>query len=109
MTQTPLDPRLLERIAAAAREAGDAALAVYHGDIDVRHKDDHSPVTEADERAEAVILRHLAQLTPDVPVISEEQAAAGRAPAVGRRLWLLDPLDGTHEVIQRHSESTINI
>jgi 3'(2'), 5'-bisphosphate nucleotidase len=100
---------LLKRIAAAAREAGEAALDVYHSEIEARRKDDHSPVTEADERAEAVILRHLAQLTPDVPVISEEQAAVGNLPKVGRRFWLVDPLDGTKEFIQRNGEFTINI
>ena len=103
------DAQLLERVAAAAREAGEAVLAVYCHEIDVRAKGDASPLTLADEHAEAVILRHLAQLTPRVPVISEEEAAAGRIPRVGRRFWLVDPLDGTKEFIERNGEFTVNI
>jgi 3'(2'), 5'-bisphosphate nucleotidase len=103
------DAELLERIAAAAREAGAAAMAVYATDFSVRGKDDASPVTEADERAEAVILRHLAELTPQIPVVSEEQAASGRVPAHDGLFWLVDPLDGTKEFIRRNGEFTINI
>ena len=100
---------LLERIATIAREAGDAAMAVYRNNYTVRGKGDGSPVTEADERAEAVILERLAQLTPGIPVVSEEQAAAGSNPAFGARFWLVDPLDGTKEFIKRNGEFTINI
>jgi 3'(2'), 5'-bisphosphate nucleotidase len=100
---------LLERIVVVAREAGDAAMAIYRTDFSVRGKDDASPVTEADEKAEAVILRHLAELTPGIPVISEEQAAAGWIPAFGALFWLVDPLDGTKEFIKRNGEFTINI
>jgi 3'(2'), 5'-bisphosphate nucleotidase len=100
---------LLERIVAVAREAGEAAMTVYQTDFSVRGKDDASPVTEADERAEAVILRHLAELTPEIPVISEEQAALGSIPAFDALFWLVDPLDGTKEFIKRNGEFTINI
>jgi 3'(2'), 5'-bisphosphate nucleotidase len=103
------DAELLERIAAAAREAGQAAMAVYATDFAVHAKDDASPVTEADRQAEAVILRHLAELTPQIPVVSEEQAVPGVAPAHGARFWLVDPLDGTKEFIKRNGEFTINI
>ena len=100
---------LLLKISAVAREAGAAAMAVYNSDFGVRHKGDRSPVTDADERAEAVILERLEALTPDIPVISEEQAAAGRAPAAAERFWLVDPLDGTKEFIARNGEFTVNI
>src|SRR5258706_11805913 len=100
---------LLARITAVAHEAGAAAMQVYATDFEVRGKADRSPVTEADDRAEAVILERLAALTPDIPVISEEQAAAGLAPPAGERFWLVDPLDGTREFIQRNGEFTINI
>ena len=100
---------LLACISAVAREAGAAAMEVYASDFAVRGKADQSPVTEADERAERVILERLAALTPDVPVISEEQAAAGLAPPAGQRFWLVDPLDGTREFIQRNGEFTVNI
>ena len=100
---------LLAHITAIAQEAGAAAMQVYASDFEVRAKADQSPVTEADERAEAVILGRLAALAPEMPVISEEQAAAGQAPPPAARFWLVDPLDGTREFIQRNGEFTVNI
>jgi len=100
---------LLERVATIARAAGAEAMTVYASDFTVQDKDDKSPVTEADQRAEAVILAALAQLTPDIPIISEEEAAAGRIPQVDSCFWLVDPLDGTKEFIKRNGEFTINI
>jgi 3'(2'), 5'-bisphosphate nucleotidase len=101
---------LLNGVVAAAREAGEAILEVYATDFAVRGKDDASPVTVADERAEALILRRLAALTPDVPVVAEEAVAAGHVPDVsGGRFWLVDPLDGTKEFIGRNGEFTVNI
>ena len=108
MASTPRD-ELLERLLPIARAAGDEILVVYATDFEVRDKDDASPVTEADERAEALILPELATLTPDVPVISEEAAAAGRVPEAGARFWLVDPLDGTKEFVSRNGEFTVNI
>jgi 3'(2'), 5'-bisphosphate nucleotidase len=100
---------ILERLLPIARAAGDEILAVYATDFDVRDKSDASPVTEADERAEALILRELAVLTPEIPVVSEEAAAAGRVPEAGSRFWLVDPLDGTKEFVSRNGEFTVNI
>jgi 3'(2'), 5'-bisphosphate nucleotidase len=101
---------LLAPLEAIARAAGEAILAVYRTDFDVRRKDDASPVTEADEAAEAVILEGLARLAPEIPVIAEESVAAGRVPDVsGGRFWLVDPLDGTKEFIGRNGEFTVNI
>jgi 3'(2'), 5'-bisphosphate nucleotidase len=91
------------------REAGEVIMAIYATDFSVRGKSDASPVTEADERAEAVILRGLRELTPEVPVVAEEEVAAGRVPAVGDRFWLVDPLDGTKEFVSRNGEFTVNI
>src|SRR5258706_7191564 len=98
---------LLARITAVAHEAGAAAMEVYATDFEVRGKADRSPVTEADDRAEAVILERLAALTPDIPVISEEQAAAGLAPQAGERFWLGQPPRRTPQVIQPQCEVTI--
>lgn len=100
---------LLEQVIAAAAMAGQAILEVYATDFAVRGKDDASPVTEADERAEALILAELARFSPGVPVISEEAASQGRVPAVTERFWLVDPLDGTKEFIARNGEFTVNI
>ena len=103
-------PALLDELAALARQAGAVVMAIYATDFSVRGKGDASPVTEADEQAEAVILAGLAQLAPGIPVVAEESVAAGRMPDVsGGRFWLVDPLDGTREFISRNGEFTVNI
>lgn len=99
----------LERLVPIARAAGEAVMAVYACDFGVAQKGDESPVTLADERAEAVITAALMALAPDIPVIGEEAASAGLAPEPGERFWLVDPLDGTREFIQRNGEFTVNI
>ena len=92
-----------------AREAGATVLEVYATDFSVRGKDDCSPVTAADERAEAVILHRLRSLEPRLPIVAEEEVAAGRTPPTGGRFWLVDPLDGTREFVSRNGEFTVNI
>jgi len=100
---------LLEEVVAIARSAGDVVLEVYSAAFTVREKADGSPVTEADERAESRILAGLAALTPHVPVVSEEAHSGGRVPHVDGRFWLVDPLDGTREFVDRTGEFTVNI
>ena len=93
-----------------AHQAAAEILAVYGGDFAVRDKDDASPVTEADTRAERVILEGLARCAPGVPVVAEESVAAGHVPDIdGRPFFLVDPLDGTREFIGRNGEFTVNI
>ena len=101
--------RLLPAIEAAARSAGDAILKIYETDFEIEQKDDDSPVTQADIDAERIILEVLHRLTPDVPVVAEEQSAKGIIPEVGDRFWLVDPLDGTREFLSRNGEFTVNI
>jgi len=100
---------LLEQLVPIVRAAGDVVMEVYQSDFSVRGKNDASPVTAADEKAEALILARLAALTPDIPVVAEESVAAGRVPDVGARFWLVDPLDGTKEFINRNGEFTVNV
>ena len=100
---------VLEQIVPIVREAGRLVMEVYASDFAVRSKQDGSPVTEADEKAEALILRGLADLTPDIPVVAEEAVDAGKVPRVGADFWLVDPLDGTKEFISRNGEFTLNI
>jgi len=100
---------LLESVVRIARRAGDVILDIYRGDCTVMGKSDGSPVTEADQLAEAVILAELRSLTPDIPVVAEEAVAAGDVPSVSDRFWLVDPLDGTKEFISRNGEFTVNI
>jgi len=90
-------------------KAGAEIMRVYSGDIAVSIKGDASPVTEADERAERIILKNLKSLAPDIPVVAEEEAAAGRLPEIGNRFFLVDPLDGTKEFISKNGEFTVNI
>jgi len=96
-------------LAQIAWRAGEIVLAHYEEGIEARKKADLSPVTAADEDAEAFILAELAKLAPDMPAIAEEAVAAGRMPAIGARFFLVDPLDGTKEFISRNGEFTVNI
>jgi len=101
--------RLLDDLAEAAREAGGAILEVVRRGFDVEAKGDSSPVTEADRAAELVILAALARVAPGVPVIAEEEVAAGRIPRHGDTYFLVDPLDGTKEFVRGGDDYTVNI
>src|SRR4029453_13544499 len=100
---------LLDRVIAIARAAGAIVMAVYATEFEVGGKSDASPVTEADHRAEALIVPALAALTLGLQVVSEEAACAGRIPQIAEQFWLVDPLDGTREFIDRNGEFTVNI
>jgi 3'(2'), 5'-bisphosphate nucleotidase len=95
---------LMNRAAIAAAEA---ILAVYARDFSAVSKGDGSPVTEADEQAERIILAHLAET--GIPVLAEESVAAGRIPELGQLFFVVDPLDGTKEFLKRNGEFTVNI
>lgn len=101
--------RLVDDLAIAAREAGDAILEVVRRGFEVESKQDTSPVTEADRAAELIILAALARAAPGVPVIAEEEVAAGRIPAYGDTYFLVDPLDGTKEFIRGGDDYTVNV
>jgi 3'(2'), 5'-bisphosphate nucleotidase len=101
---------LLPEIVALADRAGAVILEHYQGDVAVRAKADASPVTAADEAAEAVILARLAELTPAIPTVAEETVASGHVPEIhDGPFWLVDPLDGTKEFLSRNGEFTVNI
>ncbi|MBB5572707.1 MULTISPECIES: 3'(2'),5'-bisphosphate nucleotidase CysQ [Rhizobium] len=94
----------------AALEAGKAILEVYRAGYAVALKQDMSPVTIADERAEHIILEHLTRDFPAIPAVAEESVSAGKIPDVrGRPFFLVDPLDGTREFIEHRDEFTVNI
>lgn len=101
-------PMILD-LADIAYDAGRIILKHYAEEIVAREKKDHSPVTSADEEAEKFILRRLHHLAPGVPVVAEESVASGRVPKVTQRFFLVDPLDGTKEFINRNGEFTVNI
>ncbi|WP_440958835.1 3'(2'),5'-bisphosphate nucleotidase CysQ [Oceanicaulis sp. LC35] len=90
-------------------EAAIPVMEVYESDFTAEQKADKSPVTEADKRAEIIILKALAELMPDVPVLAEESFEAGIRPSVEDEFLLVDPVDGTKEFIAKRGEFTINI
>jgi 3'(2'), 5'-bisphosphate nucleotidase len=104
---------LLAALRTIARRAGTVILEHYHGHRSARTKADDSPVTAADEAAEAIIVPALKELLPGVPIIAEEAAALSGLPSsegfAERRFWLVDPLDGTKEFLSGNGEFTVNI
>ena len=100
----------LDRVLEIARRAGGEILDVYGQGMHVDYKGDGSPVTNADRRAHILIERSLQEMTPEIPIVSEESERA----VFERRLrwstfWLVDPLDGTREFVNRNGEFTVNI
>lgn len=104
------DARTLEPLLDIAQSAGSRILEIYSSGFSVQQKADHSPVTEADLAAHKIILEGLKNLTPDLPVVSEESS---QLPFSERRrwerYWLVDPLDGTKEFISKNGDFTVNI
>jgi 3'(2'), 5'-bisphosphate nucleotidase len=100
---------LLEALVVACRAAGAEILKLVEAGFEVETKGDHSPVTICDRAAEQVILRALETAAPGVPVIAEEEVAAGRIPAHRDTYFLVDPLDGTKEFIRGGDDYTVNI
>jgi 3'(2'), 5'-bisphosphate nucleotidase len=106
----PVDLRFLGSVATIARAAADVIMPFYRQrDTEVRTKADASPVTAADEAADAFITRALRELTPSIPVVSEESPAQFADKAQASTFWLVDPLDGTKEFISGRDEFTVNI
>lgn len=102
--------KLADPLLETAIKAGRAIMRHFEGVPEVRTKDDSSPVTQADEEAEAIILAALARLVPQIPVVAEEKAAKGEIPEIGERpFFLVDPLDGTKEFVSKGNAFTVNI
>lgn len=93
----------------AAIAASLVVFEIYKAGTNARTKADGSFVTEADEKAEAIILSHLSRGAPDIPVIAEESVAGGKVPKAHDRFFLVDPLDGTKEFVNGTDEFTVNI
>jgi 3'(2'), 5'-bisphosphate nucleotidase len=100
---------LLDPLGAACRQAGEAIRAVRQRGFAVEHKGDLSPVTEADRAAETILLEALARYAPGVPVVAEEEVAAGRIPDLAEAFFLVDALDGTREFVSGGDDYTVNI
>ena len=104
------DSSLLGPLLDIVRDAGDRILAVYETDFEVNTKADKTPVTEADLLAHNAIVSALQRITPDIPVLSEESSKiAFEERRRWESYWLVDPLDGTKEFINRNGDFTVNI
>jgi 3'(2'), 5'-bisphosphate nucleotidase len=104
--------RLRPALIALARDAAAEILRIYARDFDVRAKADRTPVTEADERAEAIILAGLSKLAPGIRAVAEEAVARGDVTwpdTAPREFFLVDPLDGTREFVDRSDNFAVNI
>lgn len=102
---------LLDSLHMIAVRAGQEIMNVYKTDFDVEHKGDDSPVTAADKRAENLINQAIKnEIGADFPIIGEEAFSDGHAPLLsGGPFWLVDPLDGTKEFVNKSDEFTVNI
>src|ERR1700735_3311929 len=103
------DSLLLTAMIDGALEAGRAANRIYHGAFAVHTKTDDSPVTAADHVAEEIILKALTRHAPGIAVVADEQVAAGLIPEVADDFFLVDPLDGNKEFVQKCGDFTVNI
>ena len=102
--------QLLPQLLNISRRAGDAILEIYGQKFSVIRKDDDSPLTQADLASHVIIRDALTRLTPDIPVLSEESATISfETRAKWTQYWLVDPLDGTREFVNRNGEYTVNI
>jgi 3'(2'), 5'-bisphosphate nucleotidase len=99
----------LDYIDKIAMDAGDVIMQVYQNAIEVHFKPDQSPVTEADLKANQLIIDALKETYPDIPVLTEEDIEDFKGPNTEGYYWLVDPLDGTKEFIKRNAEFTVNI
>ncbi len=102
---------LLDQLHEISIRAGNAIMEVYATDFDIEAKDDASPVTKADKLAEKIITSALRdEIKTPYPIIGEEEYSEGVSPTdIGSTFWLVDPLDGTKEFINRNGEFTVNI
>ncbi len=100
--------QIVQTIRALALQAGDKIMEIYtRDDFDVRAKADDSPVTEADEAADALIHAGLRAAFPDIAIVTEEQSDSHKISA--KRFFIVDPLDGTKEFVHRRGDFTVNI
>ena len=101
---------LIEPVVALAEDAGRAILEVYSTNFEVQSKADESPLTQADLASHHYIVAGLAALTPDLPIISEESGLPDFEERRNwERYWLIDPLDGTKEFVNRNGEFTVTL
>src|ERR1700692_4897512 len=103
-------PGLADALMPIVARAGDAIMRIYDSGFTVQRKEDDSPLTLADLESQRVIMEGLTEVTPDIPILSEESAQAPwDERKTWRELWVVDPLDGTREFVKRNGQFTVNI
>ncbi len=100
----------LDKIVSIAKEAGDAIIQIYKKDFTIEYKEDNSPLTEADTKANEIICSNLEKFYPDIPIMSEENKQTEYEVRKNwEYYWCIDPIDGTKEFIKKNDEFTVNI
>jgi len=100
----------LESIVSIAKDAGDAIMAIYSREFQIKYKEDQSPLTEADTKSNEIICTALQKLYPDIPILSEENKEVLYEERKNwEYYWCIDPIDGTKEFIKKNGEFTVNI
>jgi len=99
----------MKKIITIAKQAGETIMQIYAKDFSVEHKEDQSPLTEADLASHHLICGELSKLYPDIPILSEESADSFTLADENACFWCVDPLDGTKEFIKKNNEFTVNI
>lgn len=108
--ELPINSDSIEKLKSLVVNAGIAILEIYHsGDFDIELKSNDSPVTKADLAAHNVLVDGLSSITPDIPVVSEEDDSSLKISKTHSLYWLIDPLDGTKEFINKNDEFTVNL
>ena len=110
MDHIQIKSELIEQLIEISKEAGKAILEVYNTNFDYQIKEDLSPLTKADTLSHNIICKRLKVLTPDIPILSEEDSDIPfNIRSQWKQYWLVDPLDGTKEFIKENGEFTVNI
>jgi len=110
MAHIQIKTELIEQLIDLSIEAGDAILEIYDSEIDVQVKSDNSPLTKADLKSNSIIVKRLKTLVPNIPILSEEEADISfNVRSKWNEYWLIDPLDGTKEFVNKNGEFTVNI
>ena len=110
MEDIQIKSELIEQLKEISKEAGKAILEVYNSNFDHQIKEDLSPLTKADTLSNNIICERLKVITPDIPILSEENSDIPfNIRSSWEQYWLVDPLDGTKEFIKKNGEFTVNI
>ena len=110
MTSITLDQTLIENLIRISKNAGEAIMGVYESDFSINIKTDQSPLTKADLLSNKIICQSLKEITPEIPILSEESSDIPYQERMEwKQYWLIDPLDGTKEFIKKNGEFTTNI